>query len=165
VVGGFFPNPAADTLVNVDYGPESDASIDKRFTGKSGPTTWRAAKTNASGLLNLRALGKSRSEVENAIAYAQTYLYAPDDRTVHYTLGSDDGCRLYVNDDLVHEDNTRHGADPFGHLGRLALRRGWNRVLIKVENGGGDFGVYFRVLDDEIRWSRAPFQPGCVRFS
>ncbi|HUU10028.1 MAG TPA: hypothetical protein VM431_05755, partial [Phycisphaerae bacterium] len=92
----------------------------------------------------------------NAIAYAQTWLHAPEDRSVYFALGSDDGCRMWLNGDLLHEDNTRHSADPFRHLGRLPLRAGWNRVLLKVENGTGDFGLYFRVLDNEIRTAAEP---------
>ena len=42
------------------------------------------------------------------------------------------------------------------HLGRAKLAAGWNRVLIKVENGTGAFGLYFRPLDERVRAAAAP---------
>ena len=42
------------------------------------------------------------------------------------------------------------------HFGRAQLAAGWNRVLVKVENGAGGFGLYFRVLDDRVRAATDP---------
>ena len=112
---------------------------------------WREVSAGAGGYLDLRALDDRPEVVENAIAYAQVLLHSPTAREVPYALGTDDGCQLWVGDELVHEDNTRHGAQPFQHLGTLHLEAGWTPVLIKVENGSGGFGLYFRVLDDAVR--------------
>ncbi|HUU83534.1 MAG TPA: CehA/McbA family metallohydrolase [Phycisphaerae bacterium] len=156
-VVGYFPNPDKRTLVTADYGPETADVTAPSFTGKNGlAVAWQPLLADESGYLDLGRIDRDPNLHTNAIAYAQTWLHAPEDRSVYFALGSDDGCRMWLNGDLLHEDNTRHSADPFRHLGRLPLRAGWNRVLLKVENGTGDFGLYFRVLDNEIRTAAEP---------
>jgi hypothetical protein len=154
----YFPNPSPDTLVTTDFGPEAeDGSARESFEGKGGaPVGWTEATASSSGYLDLRPEGEPREIGENAIAYAEIWLEAPEDREVLYALGTDDGCRLWVNNELLFEDNTRHGANPLAQVGRMRLRAGWNRVLVKIENGAGGFGLYFRVLDAEVRSVREP---------
>ena len=72
------------------------------------------------------------------------------------TIGSDDGSRVWVNDALVHDDPTRHAATPLQAIVRVPLKKGWNRVLCKVENGGSGFGLYLRALDAQVRSAAAP---------
>jgi len=155
-VAGFFPSPEAGTVLATPYPPEQRPRADSFPNGKTGTVEWRTLATDRRGFANLLTL-ESRPEVRNdAIAYLQCWLVSPDDREVVFTLGTDDGCRLWINDEVIHEDGSRHGADPLQHVGRVRLREGRNRVLLKVENGGGDFGAYFRVLDDEIRSTIEP---------
>ena len=90
------------------------------------------------------------------MAFAQTWLKAPADGTYGYTLGTDDGCRLWVGGEVVYESADRRGASPLQHVGRLELRAGWNRVLLGVENGVGGFGAYLRILDDAVTSSARP---------
>lgn len=151
---GYFPNPEQTAVTTTSYPPETNADTTARHEAKQGPGVgWVRAAADANGFLSLRHLDGRREMFENAIAYAQTWLHASSDRRVRYTLGSDDGCRLFINDELVHEAVVRRGAAPMQHLGEVDLRAGWNRVLFKVENGTGGFGLYFRVLDDEVTWS------------
>ncbi|MCP4248861.1 MAG: CehA/McbA family metallohydrolase [bacterium] len=150
---GYFPNPEPKALVTIGYGPETEGGCQAAaFDGKGdGPIAWQARQADESGYLDLGTLHGGSGLGQNAIAYARTWLFAPDDRTVRFALGTDDGCRLWINDVLIHEDNTRHGADPYRYVGRMQLKSGWNRVLVKVENGVGDFGLYFRIFDQAVR--------------
>ena len=165
-VVGYFPNPAADTLVTTAYGPEQALQHEpppppqaaaKPFVGKNNaPVTWKELRTSDNGFLNLRGVSAIKGLDANAIAYARTWLHSPDARSVRIGLGTDDGCRLWLNDSLLYEDNTRHGATPYQHLMTLPLRPGWNSVLLKVENGVGSFGLYLRLFDEEIRVAVRP---------
>jgi hypothetical protein len=38
----------------------------------------------------------------------------------------------------------------------MPLAAGWNRVLVRVENGGGPHGLYLRVLDGRVTASARP---------
>lgn len=157
MVAGYFPNPAPDTLITTAYGPERESGLTSRFNGKEDvEVSWALLAVSSRGYVNLRAIDERSAMNRNAIAYAQTYLYSPDPRTVRYAMGTDDGCRLWVNDKLEYEDNTRHGASPLARFGKVVLKRGWNRVLFKIENGTGGFGLYFQVFDDELTWATAP---------
>jgi hypothetical protein len=154
---GFFPNPSRQTLTQHNYGPEIDADRLRVYVGKHGAEVrWQAAQANASGLLDLAPPNVSRALKEHSIAYAQVFLYSAGRRSVPFALGTDDGCRVYLNGSLIYQDPSRHVANPWQHFGRLRLRGGWNRVLFKVENGVSDFGVYFQLFDSEIRAARSP---------
>lgn len=156
-VVGFFPNPSRETLVAEAFGPEGEGGGAGEFRGKDGePVAWREADCDARGFLDLRRTAGPPDRAENAIAYAETFLRAPSDREALFALGSDDGCRVWVNGELLLEDRGRHAVSPFAHVGRMPLRAGWNRVLVKVENGTGSFGLIFRVFDEEVRAAREP---------
>jgi len=154
---GYFPSPAQSTLVTMSYPPESVPSTAAAHAGKAGAEVrWREGSCRADGYLDLNQLDQRQELSGNAIAYAQTWLHSPDEREVLVALGTDDGCRVWVGSELVYEENTRHRASPMQHLGTVKLTTGWNRVLFKVENGSGDFGLYLRVLDDEVRAAAEP---------
>ena len=73
---------------------------------------WREAAVEANGYLDLRGLGETPDDAQNAIAFAQTWLHAPHDVTVAVTLGTDDGCRVHLNDQLMFHDPRPRGAGP-----------------------------------------------------
>ena len=156
-VAGYFPNPGTETLVKVAYGPEKADSRDGPFKGKNdAQVTWKRMSAGRNGYLDLRRIDNRRGRYNKAIAYAETHLHSDRARSVRFAAGSDDGCRLWVNGKLLIDDNVRHGANPFQHMARMMLQEGWNRVLVKVENGRGAFGLYLRILDDRVRSADVP---------
>ena len=54
-----------------------------------------------------------------------------------------------MNDELKHEHVVKRGASPDEDRVELKLNKGWNKVLIKVEQGGGAWGYFFRIVDPE----------------
>jgi len=150
LVAAFFPSEGSDSLRR-PLPPEDDFRPDASFSGKRGePVTWQRMHADARGYLDARRIDERPEVNENSIWYALTWLRSPDDRRALVAFGTDDGAKLWVNDDLVHEDYTHHGASPMQTVRRVNLRKGWNRVLFKIQNGGGDTGVYLRPLDDEV---------------
>jgi len=128
-------------------GPEVGAGIERADPGGAS-RDWAPARTDERGYLDLRAaLERAGGPVEDVATFAQTWLLAPAAGEYPYALGSDDGCRVWVGGALLLEDPDEQGARPFDHTGKVALEAGWNRVLMRVENGGGPHGLYFRVLD------------------
>jgi len=156
-VAGYFDNPEPRAILDAAHGPEARGALDAAFTGGGGRTVrWRELASDERGFLDLRALDPSAESSEQAIAYAQAWLHAPRAGAYAYALGTDDGCRAWLGSEVVFEDASRHGADPLQTLGRLELEAGWNRLVLAVENGGGAFGLYFRVLDEEVTSSTVP---------
>jgi hypothetical protein len=132
-VAGYFDNPRRDTLATVAYDPEVRPELTAEYRGKrEAVVRWTELRADRKGYLDLRQIDPRKEACSNAIAYAQCALHSPDARRVRYAFGSDDGSRVWLN-------------------GVLDLQAGWNRVLVKVENGDGGFGLYFRVFDAAVR--------------
>lgn len=156
-VAGYFDNPRRDTLTTVAYGPEQQPDPAAEYQGKrDAAVKWTELRADKKGYLDLRQIDPRKEACNDAIAYAQFALHSPDARRVRYAFGSDDGGRVWLNGVLVHDDPQRHAANPLQKLGTLDLRPGWNRVLVKVENGDGGFGLYFRIFDAAVRSAAIP---------
>jgi hypothetical protein len=90
--------------------------------------------------------------VHQAQVYACLWVRSPEDRKVKIALGSDDGCKVWINGVLVWK-NWVHRASGFDQdVFPAQLRKGWNAVLLKVFNRmyGCGFDFYFRVADDRL---------------
>ncbi|MBC8200747.1 MAG: CehA/McbA family metallohydrolase [Planctomycetes bacterium] len=151
VAGYFAIANDSDRLSNLEHQkqiPEPNiVSLVVPRTTNGEPLAWVEMQSNKDGYLNL-SLGKP---TENTIAYARCWLWSPDERTVDFTIGSDDACRMWVNEELVFHDADWHRAKRDRKFGSCTLQEGWNPVLFKILNGLEGMGLYFRVLDDEIK--------------
>ncbi len=75
-----------------------------------------------------------------AIYYWFTEVYSDRDREVILGIGQDDGGRVWLNDVLIYEDNGRQGSadtifEEIKGLRRVTLRKGFNRILVRHQNG------------------------------
>ena len=147
---GPFPNPhdASQERLGLDrvYGPERETDLSKTYTGVNGQTvTWQAVKTPKSGLVDLYMF----DPYEQVVAYAFTYVRSPVDQTLPLLLGSDDGVKVFLNGSEIHRVLTIRLAQPDQDRVPLHLKKGWNRLLLKIENNLGGYGFYARILDTE----------------
>lgn len=136
--------------------PEKEIAPARTYRGKGGVEVgWRAVRAAENGYVRLSDLVRPN---EQAIAYALTYVFSPDDREAPLLLGSDDGVRVWVNGELVHTNPVYRAAAP--DLDRLSarLKKGWNTVLLKVLQGAGGWGFYVRFADPggELRFALKP---------
>ncbi len=152
---GPFEAPDMNFLTTV-YPPEKEIKLRGTYAGKKNLlVSWKQVKAQPNGFMPLTQLFQPN---EQAIAYGLTYLYSPEDREAVLLLGSDDGVRLWVNDQLVHTNPVYRGAYPDQDRVKVSLKAGWNKVLIKVLQGAGGWGYYLRIPDPkgEYRWSARP---------
>jgi hypothetical protein len=82
------------------------------------------------------------------VVYAFTQIRSPADGEVALRIGSGDGVIVWLNNNLVH----RNGAERSRNADQdtvenLTLKKGWNRLLVKVENRGGGWGFLARFVD------------------
>jgi hypothetical protein len=141
---GPFDAPDMDSLT-VAYPPERETDLSARYKGKGNvEVRWRPIKADPSGYIRLTELVKPN---EYAVAYGLAYVQSPDDRDASLLLGSDDGVRVWINDALVHSNPAYRGAYPDQDTVKVRLRKGWNKVLIKVLQGAGGWGYYLRFAD------------------
>ncbi|HEK85376.1 MAG: glycoside hydrolase family 172 protein [Candidatus Saccharicenans sp.] len=144
------------SYLSVSFPPEQEIALNKSYSGKNNqPVVWKQIKASPSGYVALNQLLQPN---EQAVAYGLTYLYSPDEKKVTLLLGSDDGVKLWVNDELVHTNPVYRGAYPDQDQVEAKLKSGWNKILIKVLQGSGGWGFYLRIPDPkgQYRWSSRP---------
>jgi hypothetical protein len=84
---------------------------------------------------------------ELVVAYAATSVYSPRKQTLPLLVGSDDGIKVFLNGKQLLKRLLDRGAAPDQDTVALDLSRGWNALLVKVENNLGGFGFYARIKD------------------
>ena len=129
------------------YPPETDTDLSKKHQGKTKtPVGWKKVQAEETGFIRLERLLEPN---EQAIAYGLVYVYSPEERETLILLGSDDGVRVWMNDELIHTNPAYRGAYPDQDRIPVKLRSGWNKLLVKVLQGGGGWGYYVRFVDPE----------------
>jgi hypothetical protein len=111
--------------------------------GPSGTVQWRQATDDVMeppGIVDLqKAFGG-----ENRVAYLRTILVSDRPRPIRLELGSDDGLKVWLNGDLVHANDVMRGLTPGQDVVEVSLKEGANTLLLKVNQGGGDWSACCR---------------------
>lgn len=80
----------------------------------------------------------------NSVAYAHVYLKAERTEKTVLWIGSDDGVKVYLNGLMVHRNRIDRGVTKDLDRVPVVLKRGWNRLLVKVDQGEGGWGFCAR---------------------
>ena len=121
--------------------------LQKRYSGKDGAEVgWKKVSARSTGSMNLNDAFQPN---EQAVAYGLTYIHSPEKFSTYVLLGSDDGVRVWLNDELVHSNPAYRAHSPDQDKFKVTLQPGWNKVLIKVLQGAGGWGFYLRLADPE----------------
>jgi len=143
---GPFDAPDMDYLT-VPYPPEADPGPTRTYVGKgNAAVAWRKIQADLSGYVRLTELVQPN---EQAVIYALGWLSSPADTSAVMLVGSDDGVRIWINDRLVHSNPAYRGAYPDQDRIKVDLRKGWNKVMLKVLQGAGGWGYYVRFADPD----------------
>lgn len=78
------------------------------------------------------------------LAYGYTEIVAPEDKIMILGLGTNDGCRVWLNGDQILDIATERGLFTDDDLIPVFLKKGKNTLLIKVEERGGSWGFCAR---------------------
>lgn len=130
------------------YPPEEGINLTAAIRSDNRNLKWQSAKDGASdGYVNLKAVLK---DANWSVGYALVYIKSPDERKVQIRTGANDAYKLWFNDELVLQRYYTKTTDAVldRDLVAVALRPGYNKVLIKVENAIHDWGFYLRVTDE-----------------
>ena len=152
---GPFEAPDMDSLLTA-FPPEKETDPAAHYKGKGGAEVgWRRIAADPGGYVDLTKLVTPN---EYAVVYGLAYVHSPDDREAALLVGSDDGVRVWINDALVHSNPAYRGADHDQDTVDVRLRKGWNKVLIKVLQGAGGWGYFVRFADPEgeLRYALRP---------
>jgi HEAT repeat protein len=124
--------------------------FDMAFAPESGTATdWRIVTTATRGtpLVNLgTAIGGNER-----VAYIRCSIVSPSEQEAVLEIGSDDGCKVWLNKQVVLEKNVvrplRAGEDKV----RVNLKSGANELLVKVTQGGNDWSACVRMTTPDGR--------------
>jgi tetratricopeptide (TPR) repeat protein len=141
VVGGFDNEGKAGC--DRDFGPEGEAlSLDARYPAAGREASWQPLVVDAQdGYVDLGAALRPAKEV---VGYALTFLEAPADGQATLALGTSGGFRLWVNGQKVAASDRYNQPRPDQARVRVPVKKGLNRVLLKVCQEAGAFGFYLR---------------------
>lgn len=92
-------------------------------------------------------LFKFYPENQKVVAYAACQLVATTDQTILLGIGSNDGIKVWLNGEPVWENHLPRGAEADADWVRVDVKKGKNQLLLKIDQGFGNWGFYLRVLD------------------
>ena len=103
---------------------------------------WRPISAAKGAGVDLRAAigGDNRS------AYLRTTIESPRKQDAMLEMGSDDSLKAWLNGKLIHATNASRSLVPGQDKVKVSLRAGENVLLLKVTNGGTDWGAAARVI-------------------
>ncbi len=149
IIGPFPGDPRREKL-DVKFGPEANVNLDDVLMGKGGQKVrWEYKKVgwNLPGG-SKRAYWKIEPRVvhDDAIYYAFTEIYSDAPRKIWIATATDDYGKLWINDKLVWTSpTTRKPYNALENIQQVQLKQGHNKILYRVENGGGTMGFSLMV--------------------
>jgi len=126
------------------YPPEQEIDLAGAYDGKEKKATWVAH--NSGGTDDLIPLFHPNQYV---VAYALTYIDSPDDREVTFRVGSDDGVKIWLNDSVIWSNDVYRRLSIDSDIFKGQLRKGINKVLVKLTQGDREWGYHFRATDSD----------------
>lgn len=146
LVAGPYPNEGALQLRGTGFRTDylnSESGADPKEGDRSGAFAWKLATgTRAAGL----DLNATMGNGQPAIGYCFVHLVSPRETTARLLFGSDDGAKVYLNGEKLFEHQVARGIRRDEEHVDLHLRAGDNRLLFKIEQGDGGWGLMARVV-------------------
>ncbi|MGC4000043.1 MAG: DUF3857 domain-containing protein [Anaeromyxobacter sp.] len=139
------------------YPPEQKLDLAARVPGKTREVGWQPLPPELvdQGFVHLGVALRPEREV---VAYALAIVEVPRDGQAVLWLGASGASKVWVNGQLALTDATYHLARLDQRGARVALRRGTNRLLVKLAHQEGRMGFYLRL--DRGTGEGLAFTPG-----
>jgi HEAT repeat protein len=83
---------------------------------------------------------------DNRVAYLKTNIWVAQETDVRLEMGSDDGIKVWINGKTVHGNNAVRGMQPGQDKADAKLAKGWNVLLVKITQGGGDWSASVKLV-------------------
>jgi tetratricopeptide (TPR) repeat protein len=129
------------------FPPEKKIELDRAYKEKSRELTWQPANDGMEdGFINLKEIYKPYNW---SVAYGLIDVESPEEKEVQFRFGTDDGCKVWLNDQQIWGFNQGGPAILDDNKVNVKLNQGRNKILIKVCNTVSDWGFFFRVTDKE----------------
>ncbi len=86
---------------------------------------------------------------DNRVVYLRTRVFLPEAQKVRMAIGSDDGIKVWLNGSVVHASDRNQGLDLNGDKVVARFEKGWNSLLIKVTQGGGEWAACVALRNED----------------
>lgn len=86
---------------------------------------------------------------DNRVAYAKTWVYSEKPQEGLLELGTDDGVKVWLNDQLVHTHSIARAAVPGSDRVEVSLKQGWNALMLKISQNNAQWEFCARIRDAE----------------
>jgi HEAT repeat protein len=106
---------------------------------------WRlwTGKGDRPWLVNFRSIEGLGGE--NRAVYLRAGVFSPARQGGRLDIGSDDGVKAWLNGKLVHANDVSRGLQEGQDKVKVTFEEGWNTLLLKITQGGGDWSAAARV--------------------
>ena len=84
---------------------------------------------------------------EHRVAYLKTTIISPSDQEAKLFVGSDDGIKVWLNGELVHQNKINRGFMADEDFLDIQLQEGENNLLMKITQGEGGWEASAVVTD------------------
>ncbi len=83
------------------------------------------------------------------VAYAFNQIISPEEQKIILSIGSNDGAKVWLNGKKIHEVHPRTGRwlQKDDDYIPVILNKGLNNLMLKIDEGSGNFGLVVRFLD------------------
>jgi hypothetical protein len=140
---GPFDN-AKNRGTKITYPPEEEIDLDATYEGLEGTVGWKEVEATDRGYVDLKLAYEPNT---NCLAYGVVWIYSPRSEPVTCASGSNDGIQVWMNGREVYNFPGERGAEPESDVFAARLKEGWNRLLVKSFQTGGNWGFYFELRD------------------
>lgn len=138
------------------HGPESqlprmrageNPDLTQEYTGKNDSLArWEPLGSVAGQRIDMHRYSDPGLS-DNVAGYLYTTIESSAAQTMEYTMGSDDGCRFWLNGELLLDVDVPRGLNPEDDRLTLELKPGANHILIEVVDGQG--GWEYQILTEQ----------------
>jgi serine/threonine protein kinase len=144
----FFLGPFPNRGLHHPHAPEGRIDLEGQPETLQGPTRWKkrdgSEDSNSTISFNLKSVFGTNASA-NVTVYALNHVYSPRDQRVTLLIGSDDGFKVWVGGEEKGGRDVKRKLLPDEDKLLCDLKKGWNRILLKVTQGDGEFGMSFRI--------------------
>ncbi|MEO2161058.1 MAG: PSD1 and planctomycete cytochrome C domain-containing protein [bacterium] len=138
---GPFGETNGQKSLSAKYGPEERVDLDAKVG--EAQLSWTDRPEYVDGKVHL-------FENISGSTYLYREIHALTPRALKVGVGSDDGIRIWLNGELVHDNPVARGVALDQDSLELPLEQGRNELLLKVANYGGAAGFAFRKIDESM---------------
>ena len=116
---------------------------------KTGALMWKAVRAKSGRIDFIRVFGQRY----NAVAYAYLEIESPEAKKMTLRTGSDDGIEVLLNGSPVLSRHAHRSYADDQEAVVLDLQEGANRLLVKIDQGTGEweFGARLTEMEEEVK--------------